>query len=239
MDRLAPTRRPSRQPQGFQRWHRLLFSHWTVPEAALRPLVPERLTLDTHRGHCYVGVVSFSMQNVKPWRRGPILPGGASFGEINLRTYVHLDGEEPGVFFFSLDAAHRLVVIAARAFWGLPYRHADVEVLDSDNEISFSAQRLGTDVEFAANARIGAPLATATPDSLEFFLCERYQFYAEIRGRLHRARVHHEPYPLHAVTQSYVDDTLLSAAGLPTNGTRTADLFSPGVDVDVYSIERV
>lgn len=239
MDRVTPTRKPHREPQGFQRWHRLLFSHWTVPESVLRPLVPARLSLDTFEGQCYVGVVCFTMQNVKPWRRGPILLGGANFGEINLRTYVHLDGEEPGVHFFSLDAAHRLLVIAARAFWGLPYFSANVRVVDSRDEIKFKCKRRASALSFSAEAHVGAPLAAATPDSLEFFLCERYQFYAEIRGRLHRARVHHEPYPLYEVSRSLVDATLLSAAGLPTNGERTRDLFSPGVDVDVYALERV
>lgn len=174
MDRLAPTRRPRARAQGFQRWHRLLFSHWVVPESVLRPLVPARLSLDTFEGRCFVGVVAFTMQHVKPWLWAPVIPGGA-FGEINLRTY----------------------------------------------------------------AQIGAAEPPSDPDSLEFFLSERYQFYAEIGGRLRRARVHHEPYLLHDVQRAEVDDGLLRAAGLPTDGVRTRDLFSPGVDVDIYPLEDV
>jgi uncharacterized protein YqjF (DUF2071 family) len=239
MDRIGPTLRPRGQHQGFQRWHRLLFSHWTVPESVLRPLVPASLSLDTFDGRCFVGVVAFTMQNIRPWRWAPTIPGGTEFGEINLRTYVHLDGAEPGVFFFSLDAAHRLIVIAARSFWGLPYFYSDVRVRDSDPEISFTSTRKAAHVEFAAHAHVGSRLAVAAPDSLEFFLCERYQFYVEMRGRLCRARVHHEPYLLHSVERSQVDTTLLAAAGLPTGGERTRDLFSPGVDVDVFALENV
>jgi uncharacterized protein YqjF (DUF2071 family) len=128
MDRAAPTHRPPGRAQGFQRWHRLLFTHWEVPETVLRPLVPSRLTLDMFDGRCYVGVVAFTMQNVRPTLWAPSIPSATEFGEINLRTYVHVDGTEPGVFFFSLDAGSRLVVWTARKFWGLPYHHADISI---------------------------------------------------------------------------------------------------------------
>ena len=36
-----------------------------------------------------------------------------NFHETNVRTYVHLDGRDPGVWFFSLDAANPVVVTAA------------------------------------------------------------------------------------------------------------------------------
>src|SRR3712207_8210884 len=44
-----------------------------------------------------------------------------SFLEANVRTYVHVDGREPGVYFFSLDAASLLAVLGARVGLGLPY----------------------------------------------------------------------------------------------------------------------
>jgi uncharacterized protein YqjF (DUF2071 family) len=217
----------------------LLFAHWTVPAEVLRPLVPAQLALDTFGGRCFVGVVAFTMQQVRPWLWAPSIPGAREFGEINLRTYVHHDGEEPGVYFFSLDAASRLVVTVARAFWGLPYFHADVRAVDEGAHIRFAAERSSAPVSFEATAHIGSPLPRPGPESLEFFLCERYQFYAELRGQLHRARVHHAPYAVHATERSFVSDTLLTAAGLPTNGERLPDLFSPGVDVDVFALERV
>jgi uncharacterized protein YqjF (DUF2071 family) len=238
MNRVAPTLRPPGAARGFQRWHRLLFSHWEVPASVLRPLVPARLTLDSFEGRCFVGVVAFSMQNVRPWRWAPSIPTATTFGEINLRTYVHLDGAEPGVFFFSLDAASRLVVWGARTFWGLPYFHAQIAIDDAGPDIRYRARR-GTALEFSAAARIGAPLPAAGGDSLEFFLCERYQFYSEHRGRLSRARVHHAPYALYSTERSTVTPTLLDAAGLPIEGTRTADLFSPGVDADIFAIQEV
>jgi uncharacterized protein len=239
MDRLAPTRRPSGPAQGSQRWHRLLFSHWEVPAQLLRPFIPKRLELDAFEGRCYVGVVSFTMQNVHPFSWAPAVPTAREFGEINLRTYVQLDGTEPGVHFFSLDASSALVVWMARAFWGLPYFRADVSVCERDDELQYTALRRRSQLEFSARARVGAPLPAAAVGSLEFFLCERYQFYVEQRGRLRRARVHHAAYPLYSVDDASVDSSLLLAAGLPTDGKRTPDLFSPGVDVEVFALEYV
>ena len=42
------------------------------------------------------------------------VPGLSSFPELNVRTYARC-GEQSGVHFFTLDAASRLAVIAARA----------------------------------------------------------------------------------------------------------------------------
>lgn len=240
MDRIAPTRRPGRPAQGTQRWHGLLFSHWEVDPAALRPLVHERLTLDTFEGKAFVGVVAFTMQNVKPWWWLPELPTASTFFEINVRTYVHLDGDEPGIVFFSLDASSALAVLGARWFWGLPYYRTDITC---DPGSGWRADRrwpAGAPMRgFAASFETGSALPPSREGTLEFFLAERYQFYARTkRGGLRRARVYHPPYPLHAVTTSDVTPALLAPLGLHP-GARTPDYFSPGVDVEVFSLEEV
>ena len=90
---------------------------------ALRPLVPPSLELDTFEGQAYVGLVPFTMTGVRPvW--APAVPGLSDFHEVNVRTYVHKDGRDPGVWFLSLDASSRLAVLVARATYHLPYRFA-------------------------------------------------------------------------------------------------------------------
>lgn len=236
MDRIAPTRRPLGRAQGSQRWHRLLFSHWEVPVQLLRPRVPEPLRLDAFDGRYYVGVVAFLMQNVRPFHWAPAIPTASVFGEVNVRTYVHLDHGEPGVFFFSLDAASSLAVWAARTFWDLPYHRADITQRYGDADIEYRSRRRGSIVDFVACASVGDVLPPSEPGSLEFFLCERYQFYAESRRGLRRARVHHPAYQLFSVQTASVSSGLLDAAGLPATGARTPDFYSPGVDVEVFPL---
>jgi len=121
IDRTAPTRRPPGRNDGTQRWESLLFAHWEISTETLRPLIPKQLDIDTFQGAAYIGVVPFKMRNIRPrW-----LPKKFAFNflETNVRTYV-VYKDQPGVYFFSLDANSRLAVMAARAGWSLPYHHA-------------------------------------------------------------------------------------------------------------------
>jgi uncharacterized protein YqjF (DUF2071 family) len=238
IDRLLPRRRPLGASQGSQRWHRLLFSHWEVTAETLRPLVDSRLTLDSFEGRYFVGLVAFEMRAVRPFHWLPTIPTTGEFPEVNLRTYVHLDGKEPGVWFFSLDAQSLLAVIAARLAWHLPYFHTlfSVHEDDADSCVRWQARRLRPrppahlEVEFTIEESIPPP----GPESFEFFLTERYQFYAARRGQLLRARVHHSPYELRRARVVQLETDLLEKAGILKAGPRTPDFFSPGVDVEVF-----
>src|SRR5262245_23161746 len=114
--------RPSPPWAMAMRWHDLLFLHWPIAAAELRPRIPAPLAIDEHSGSAWIGVVPFRMTNVRP-RGVPGLPWLSAFPELNVRTYV-THGGKPGVWFFSLDAAQRLAVIAARRRFHLPYFHA-------------------------------------------------------------------------------------------------------------------
>ncbi|MGH7350587.1 MAG: DUF2071 domain-containing protein, partial [Candidatus Rokuibacteriota bacterium] len=86
-----------------QTWHDLLFAHWPVPIEALRPRVPPRLPIDTYQGQAWLGIVPFRMSGVR-LRLLPALPRLSAFPELNVRTYVTVNGK-PGGFCLSLDAA--------------------------------------------------------------------------------------------------------------------------------------
>src|SRR5690349_19174042 len=47
-----------------QTWHNLLFAHWPVPLAALRPLVPAPLEIDTYDGQAWIGIIAFRLSRV-------------------------------------------------------------------------------------------------------------------------------------------------------------------------------
>lgn len=244
MDRIAPTRRPAEANAGTQRWRDLLFLHWEVPASSLRPLVPAELELDCFEGRAFVGVVPFLMRAIRPsWWPGPTF----NFYETNLRTYVQHRGDAPGVYFFSLEASSWLAVQAARSGWGLPYHHATMSGAANEgsvrvgDELEYRSRRRSGEAHSHVRCRIGEPLAAPQPGSLEFFLLERYLLYNVRGGRLHRGQVHHLPYPAHAATALEVSDGLLAAAGLPNVSSRAPDLvhYSPGVDVEVFSVRPV
>ena len=119
IDRIAPARRPAGRPAGCQRWRSLLFLHWPVPAVVLRPLVPPGLAIDLYDGLGYVGLTPFLVRGARPAGVPEAL--SLDFLEANVRTYVRVDGREPGVYFFSLDAASLIAVLGARLGLGLPY----------------------------------------------------------------------------------------------------------------------
>lgn len=240
IDRIAPTRRPAGRAAQHQRWLDLLFLHWRVPSSVLRPLVPASLELDTFDGEAFVGLVPFTMRDVHPtWAFS--VPGVSHFHETNVRTYVHREGRDPGVWFFSLDAANALAVWVARTFWHLPYHHATMSLERGPEGIEYRTARR-SDPSARCEVRYtprGSP-AAATPGSLEHFLAERYILYAARRdGSMRSGRVHHAPYPLESVTLHRWDEGLLAASGIARGDESPIAHYAAGVTVDVFDLESV
>src|SRR5688572_29231553 len=193
IDRVSPTLRPDRTAVLHQRWAGLGFLHWPVSVAALRDLVPRSLTIDTWEGQAYVGLVPFTVTGARPMLMPP-LPWVSDFHEVNVRTYVHQGGGEPGVWFFSLDASNAVVVAAARALFRLPYHHARIEMETRADGIAFRSDRDRADAACALGYEPRGSAKPAAVGTLVHFLVERYILYTESEGRLWQAQVHHEPY---------------------------------------------
>jgi len=243
IDRVAPTIRPDRWTVMRQDWRHLLFLHWSVPPARLRPLLPPGLELDLYEGKAYVGMTPFTMTGVRPALTPPI-PFVSHFHETNLRTYVHAGGRDPGVWFFSLDAGSALAVAGARTLLGLPYYYARIDMtIERDGEaVDYHLRRRWPgpepavcDVRYAPRG----PVSPAAPGSLEYFLVERYVLYTVIRGRLYRGRIHHAPWPLQEADVPILRETLLAAAGIDRPDEAPLAHYGREVRVEIFSPERV
>jgi uncharacterized protein YqjF (DUF2071 family) len=210
--------------------------HWPVPVDVMRAAVPKALELDLHEGVAYVGVVPFAMEGVRP---RPLPERAAlAFLETNVRTYVVRQGE-PGVYFFSLEAASRLAVAAARAVFSLPYHHARMEMREGSEFTHYDTTRASTGVRHRVRYRIGECLGPSGPGTLEHFLLERYLLFTERGGSVRKGQVHHVAYPAHRAEVLQVSDQLVAAAGLPAVvGPPLHVHYSPGVDVEVFALER-
>lgn len=223
-----------------QRWAELAFLHWPVPVAAVRDRVPRALTIDTHDGQAWVGLVPFTVTGARPMLMPP-LPWVSDFHEVNVRTYVHLDGAEPGVWFFSLDASNLLVVAAARALFRLPYHHARIEMEADAGGVDFRSERVGA--EDAACAVRYEPVGTPAPAAVgtqEHFLAERYVLYTASEGRLWQAQVHHEPYPLQRARAELAREGLVAAAGIERpEGPPPLTHFAREVSVEIFALRDV
>ena len=239
IDRLTPTRRPDGPSLARQRWRQLLFLHWAVPVAALQARLPAPLVVDTFQDRAYVGLIALSMPEVRP-RWLPSMPALTRLHALNLRTYVQRDGREPGVWFFSLDTSHPLVVIAGRLGWRLPYHVAAIRRQQEGRTLAFRSERRWpgpTPAQLTVRCRVGSPLGTARPGTLEHFLVERYLLYADFGARgLRVGQVHHPPFALYRAAVEALDETMLHAAGLDVPRAEPLAHYCPGVDAELFGL---
>ena len=240
VDRLSIRRRPGGLPLMRQWWGKLLFMHWPVPVSALRPLVPPQLSIDTFEGQAWVGVVPFTMWGVRPYIAPP-LPWLCTFRELNVRTYVHHRGV-PGVWFHSLDIDSAVATWGARQFFHLPYHRAEMTVSQQGQRIAYASGRVQEDAPpaaFRADWTFGERLPRSGPDSLEFFLTERYCLYAVDKEQLYRLRIHHAPWPLRAAEVGAYESTMLEALGINAPPLPPLLHYAEELKVDIWPLMRV
>ena len=232
--------RPDGFPVMYQNWGKLLFMHWRIEEKLLRPLIPDELRIDTFDGSAWIGVIPFTMWGIHASFLPPI-PGTSSFHELNVRTYVSLNGVA-GVWFFSLDAANRLAVWAARTFYSLPYFNAQMALKQKGNTIQYSSTRVDKRARLTyleTTWTIGDRLPQSSPSSLEFFLTERYCLYTERKNRIFRARIHHQPWRLQTALLDSIDSTMIESHGLPTPEGDPVLLYSEEQKVSIWLPKNV
>ena len=220
-----------------QDWHHLLFLHWEIPPLELQALVPPELTIDTFEGKAYVGLIPFTLSGVRTALTPPI-PWLSNFHEINVRTYVHHDGRDPGVWFFSLDASSVLAVEAARALYKLPYFHSTID-FSAEGSVDFTSRRDGAVGAHVVYRPVEGPVAAASPGTIEHFLVERYLLYSmDEDHQLYRARVHHEPYPIQRAEVLELEETLIWAAGIRRASSVPLRHYARGVSVGIDALEK-
>jgi uncharacterized protein YqjF (DUF2071 family) len=224
-----------------QSWESLLFAHWELPAGTLRGLVPSSVELDTFDGAAWLGVTPFFVSAARV-RGLPSAGPLAAFPELNVRTYVSVE-DKPGVFFFSLDAAHPLAVRAARQWYLLPYYTAESSIDAAAMPVRFRSQRTDRRAPAAELDVMYAPRADvfrARPGSLEWWLTERYCLYTTgSRARLWRAEIHHAPWPLQVADVNIRANTMGDWLRLPLPGAPMLAHYSAHLDVRLWPLRRV
>ena len=239
VDRLAARHRPPGQPVMHQDWGKLLFMHWRINENLLRPHVPASLGIDTYGDSAWIAMTPFTMWDIRAFPPFvPPIPGFSSMHELNVRTYVHYNGV-PGVWFFSLDANSSAAVLAARAFFHLPYYNAEIK-MEGKRKIKYRSSREDDPAaEFRAEWGVGEPLPQSQPGSREFFFTERYILYTQWQGDLYRARIYHEPWQLYKAELTKFGSSMLESLQIPQPKTQPIVHHAEEISVDIWRLELV
>lgn len=235
-----------------QLWDNLLFLNYPIRPEDLAPLLPEGLEVDTYNGEGWVSIVPFQLKLALRGTPRALWP--IQFDELNVRTYVSLNGV-PGVYFFSLDANDPLSVWSARWLYQLPYFEATCTINEAPegsyvisskrtHPSMFTSERAPGSVFAASYKPIAGPF-TPERDSLENWLTARWCFYTpsgksgQQTPKFIRGNVHHEPWPLQAAEVSVDVNTLLTGWQLPVLEREPTAYFSKRVHVVNWLPENV
>jgi uncharacterized protein YqjF (DUF2071 family) len=222
-----------------QRWNDLLFAHWPLPPGDLVHLLPEGLAIDTFDGSAWVGVVPFWIDQVR-MRGLPRIPGASRFPELNLRTYVReRHSNQPGVYFFSLDAANPLAVATARLFFRLPYYWASMKIQASENQrFAYSSERLLTRQPARLHVHYRSLGKPCVKGPLETFLTERYALFNQTRhGAIGRVNIHHLPWPLEMAEAEFELNEIPQAHGIRLPDTKPLLQYSRELTVYIWALD--
>ncbi len=238
---------PSTPVLFYQNWNDLLFLHWAYPVEEIASTLPPGLHVDTYDDYAWVGAVATSMSDIRA-RFAPKLPGISSLHELNLRTYVYDNLGRTGVWFYSLDANSRVAVQLGRHLFHLNYHFSEIsrsqQVEGNTFRHELSAERLSAPRLEQVGIKWNSTNSylAAEPDSFEFFLLERYSFFAvnNRTKRLLQARVYREPYRIAPAEATISNHELLRSAGLSApNRPPDSALCSPRVAVTIHRLAGV
>lgn len=225
-----------------QTWNELLFAHWPVDTANLKPFIPKQLELDLYDGMAFIGVVPFHMSHIR-MRGIPPIPYTTEFPELNVRTYVRY-GDKQGVYFFSLDADHAPAVWGARTFFHLPYFKASIEVSHAqESTILYKSVRedsRGEEAAFQAEYRPISPIYYSEEHTLEHWLTERYCLYTTDKtGQLLRGDIKHERWPLQHAFANITINTMAESSGFQLIGEHPLLHYAHRLKVYLGALKKV
>lgn len=224
----------------YQEWRELLFLHWKYDRDAIQESLPPGLVVDTFEKDAYITIAPFRIQNFS-LANFPSLPVFSDFIEVNVRTYVHDKNGIPGVWFYSLDINSIMASLAARKIFSLPYYDAELKMIKKKEEIQVSGNRreiFRSEMKFTYLPK--EKTLKVEPNSLEFFLIERYALFALDSEELYIQRIHHSPYPLlKGALIEYQSHLFEMNSFVQPNNLPDHIHYSPGVNVDFFSQKKI
>jgi len=224
----------------YQTWRDVLFLNWSVDPDLIQAKLPEHLYVDTYDDQAWLSIVALRVNKLHP-KGFPSIPILTRFSELNLRTCVYDDLGTPGMWCFSIEISNWLAVQLATKYYHLPAERSSIHYppLKQDEAATVTAipkvsSPRKTAFAFEPKEEHELPL----PDSLPFFLMERYQLFCPAVGnqKAGSVRFHHKAYTVrNAALQAAPDWGLLERTGFEDLSTMPDEVyFSPGVDVEVF-----
>ncbi|MBC7715131.1 MAG: DUF2071 domain-containing protein [Rhizobacter sp.] len=187
-----------------QEWRDVLFLHYEVDPEILQEQLP--FPLDLYEGKAIISIVSFTMGGIRfPFL--PTVPGLSKLNELNLRTYVEVNGIK-GVYFFTLDADLLPAVGIGRIFFSLPYRMARIKIKKDNDEYFYESFNSTRSLKFSAV--VGS---VRDSDKFDLWSTERYGLFTKKLNSTLHGIVQHDSWPLQDVSLESIEDNFSTQLG--------------------------
>jgi len=183
---------PKKPWQFYQEWNKAIFLHWEVELSDLEKLVPKEIEIDLFDGKPWVSLVAFTMEKIRP-RFLPSFPPISNFDEINIRTYVKMNGKT-GVYFLSMEGGKKLSCAVAEGISELPYRFSKTERTENRYQSRNAEFNDNLDLEYT----VGKQIQEKT--HFDKWLTERYALFQETEKSINQFEIHHVEWPVKEIS---------------------------------------
>lgn len=223
-----------------QTWKNLLFLHWPISPKQLQPFIPSPLKIDIFEEHAWIGIIVFYMDGIYP-RGLSVKSLTPKFAEVNVRTYVLLDGK-PGVYFLSLDVPDWASNTIAKRWYRLPYHPAKTSIYKEEQSYHCESIRKGSTIKPITLKGKYKPISGVffpQEGTLDHWLTERYCLYSMKKNHIYCGEIHHRPWPLQKVETEISQNTMFSTFQWNLSDAPPISHYSKGVDTLIWNIKRI
>lgn len=217
-----PWKLPNKKWKFYQEWNNAVFLHWKVSYENLKKLVPEGIEIDSINGNCWVSLVAFTMEKIRP-RYLPSFPPVSNFDEINIRTYVKRNNKT-GVYFLSIEGGKKTSCMVAKGISELPYRYS--KIVRTNN--NYKSKNLVFNDSMTLDYQIGKTIIQKP--ELDIWLTERYALFQDSGDCINEFEIHHLPWEVKTLE---IDRLSLNYPRFKNLLNESPDIarYSPGVQV--------
>lgn len=180
-----------------QEWKHVFFIHYEIDPVLIQHLVPFKL--DLYGNKAIISIVPFLMEGIRfPYL--PAVPLVSKLWELNIRTYVEVDGVR-GIYFFTLETDSKIGELIAKKFFHLPYRYSQIKAAITEGQYHFEHARAELSFKLEASLR-----EEKKPEPFDIWALERYCLFTKNKKQTFRGDVIHEPWQLRRVEVTRLED---------------------------------
>lgn len=212
-----------------QTWKDVLFIHYRVPPEKIKHLLP--FDLDLYDNQAVLSVVPFYMSGIRfPFL--PSIPSMSNLWELNIRTYVNVNGVK-GIYFFTLETDSKIGEFVAKNFFHLPYRYSKIKASIAQETYTFEHSR--NDLSFKLKADLEDERQKSNFDN---WALERYSLFTEKNGVFYQGVVNHIPWKLAGVKITQLDNQFTKMV-LPDSLEILGVSYSSHLNVSFKNFKRI